>query len=77
MIAKDSVPSPAANNTYIVYKKKTVLDFEGLALDGKKKNPSAMLIFSKTRAAFSLLIDMNRSFSTRIVNSSLDIQAVH
>ena len=66
-----------SGDEYIVYEQKTVIDFDGIDIDGRKKNPSAMLIFGKTRKTFSLLIDMQRKFGYRILNASQDIQDMH
>ena len=79
VLAKQRVKQKSKKSVdeYVVYEQKTVIDFDGIDIDGRKKNPSAMLIFGKTRKTFSLLIDMQRKFGYRILRASQDIQDLH
>lgn len=53
----------------IVYKKKTVVDFEDVMLEGQIKKPTGSFLVDRTKARFNSLIKMKENFNKELVRS--------
>ena len=63
-----------ADNPNVKYKKETVIDFEGLELEGELVRPQGNLILERKRANFNPLIKLKKDFKEEINQSIGDIQ---
>ncbi len=53
----------------IIYKKKTVVDFEDVMLEGQIKKPTGSFLQDRTKAKFNTLIKMKEDFNKELVRS--------
>ncbi len=53
----------------IVYREKTVIDFEDVMLEGQIKKPSGSFLMDRTRTRFNSLINLKKDFNRELVRS--------
>jgi len=58
----------------VKYQKETVIDFEGLELEGELVRPQGNLILERKRANFNPLIRLRDTFDAEIKQSGKDIE---
>ena len=58
----------------VKYQKETIIDFEGLELEGELVRPQGNLILERKRAVFNPLIRLRQDFDTEIKESAKEIQ---
>ncbi len=58
-----------AQGNIIVYREKTVIDFEDVMLEGQIKKPSGSFLMDRTRTRFNNLINMKEDFNKELVRS--------
>ena len=58
----------------VKYKKETVIDFEGLELEGELVRPQGNLILERKRANFNPLIRLKQDFDVEIKQSAKEIE---
>ena len=58
----------------VKYKKETVIDFEGLEIEGELVRPQGNLILERKRANFNPLIRLRQDFDTEMKESSKEIE---
>ena len=58
----------------VKYKKETVIDFEGLELEGELVRPQGNLILERKRANFNPLIRLKQDFDVEIKQSGKEIE---
>ncbi len=63
-----------AESDLIIYKKRTLVDFESLQINGSKKEPNHSFIFAKKNHAFSSMLQLKRKFSHKIKQSVINVQ---
>jgi RNase P/RNase MRP subunit p29 len=62
------------NDPIVVYKKETVIDFEGLEIEGELVKPQGNLILERSQALFNPLIRLRKDFSQEMTQSVNDVQ---
>jgi hypothetical protein len=62
-------PETDAQGNIIVYREKTVIDFEDVMLEGQIKKPSGSFLMDRTRTRFNSLINMKEDFNKELVRS--------
>ena len=63
------------NDEWIIYKDKTVMDFEGDDIDGKMKRPGALFINARKKEVFKSLIRLKKVFNQRVEESAQEVQS--
>ena len=58
----------------VKYKKETVIDFEGLEIEGELVKPQGNLILERKRANFNPLIRLRGDFNMEMKESSKEIE---
>ena len=58
----------------VKYQKETVIDFEGIELEGELVRPQGNLILERKRAVFNPLIKLRQNFDTEMEQSIKEIQ---
>jgi hypothetical protein len=58
-----------AQGNVIVYREKTVIDFEDVMLEGQIKKPSGSFLMDRSRTSFNSLINMKENFNKELVRS--------
>jgi len=58
----------------VKYKKETVIDFEGLEIEGELVKPQGNLILERKRANFNPLIRLRGDFNVEMKESSKEIE---
>jgi len=58
----------------VKYKKETIIDFEGLELEGELVRPQGNLILERKRANFNPLIRLRQDFNSEMKESAKEIQ---
>jgi len=58
----------------VKYQKETIIDFEGLEIEGELVKPQGNLIIERKRANFNPLIKLKTDFNVEMTNSANDIQ---
>ncbi len=58
----------------VKYQKETVIDFEGLELEGELVRPQGNLILERKRANFNPLIRLRQNFDAEMQQSSKEIE---
>ena len=58
----------------VKYQKETVIDFEGLEIEGELVRPQGNLILERKRANFNPLIRLRQNFDTEMQQSSKEIE---
>ena len=58
----------------VKYQKETVIDFEGLELEGELVRPQGNLILERKRANFNPLIRLRQDFDAEMQQSSKEIE---
>jgi len=58
----------------VKYKKETIIDFEGLELEGELVRPQGNLILERKRANFNPLIRLRQDFDAEMKESSKEIE---
>ncbi len=53
----------------IVYRQKTVIDFEDVLLEGQIKKPSGSFLMDRTKTKFNSLINLKKDFNKELVRS--------
>lgn len=53
----------------IVYRQKTVIDFEDVMLEGQIKKPSGSFLMDRTKTKFNSLINLKKDFNKELVRS--------
>ena len=62
------------DETNIVYKKKTEIDFEGIEIEGQLIKPDGSIITERQQATFNPLIRLRTEFSVEMSNSVKEIK---
>jgi len=62
-------PETDAQGNIIVYREKTIIDFEDVMLEGQIKKPSGSFLMDRTRTRFTTLINMKKNFNKELVRS--------
>ena len=57
----------------VVYKKETIIDFEGLELEGELVKPQGGLILERQKALFNPLLTLRKDFDKEMSDSVKDI----
>jgi len=58
----------------VKYKKETIIDFEGIELEGELVRPQGNLILERKRANFNPLIRLRQDFNSEMKESAKEIQ---
>ncbi len=58
----------------VKYQKETVIDFEGLEIEGELVRPQGNLILERKRANFNPLIRLSQNFDAEMQQSSKEIE---
>ena len=58
----------------VKYKKETIIDFEGLELEGELVRPQGNLILERKRANFNPLIRLRQDFDAEMKESAKEIE---
>jgi len=58
----------------VKYQKETIIDFEGLELEGELVRPQGNLILERKRANFNPLIRLRQDFDAEMKESSKEIE---
>ncbi len=58
----------------VKYKKETIIDFEGIELEGELVRPQGNLILERKRANFNPLIRLRQNFDSEMKESAKEIQ---
>ena len=58
----------------VKYQKETIIDFEGLELEGELVRPQGNLILERKRAVFNPLIRLRQNFDAEMQESSKEIE---
>ena len=58
----------------VKYQKETVIDFEGLEIEGELVRPQGNLILERKRANFNPLIRLRQDFDAEVSESSKEIE---
>ncbi|HSA33691.1 MAG TPA: hypothetical protein P5077_08200 [bacterium] len=53
----------------IIYRSKTVIDFEDVMLEGQIKKPSGSFLMDRTKTKFNSLINLKKDFNKELVKS--------
>jgi len=53
----------------IIYRQKTVIDFEDVLLEGQIKKPSSSFLMDRTKTKFNSLINLKKDFNKELVKS--------
>jgi len=53
----------------IIYRQKTVIDFEDVLLEGQIKKPSGSFLMDRTKTKFNSLINLKKDFNKELVKS--------
>lgn len=53
----------------VVYRQKTVIDFEDVMLEGQIKKPSGSFLMDRTKTKFNSLINLKKDFNKELVKS--------
>jgi len=53
----------------IIYRQKTVIDFEDVMLEGQIKKPSGSFLMDRTKTKFNSLINLKKDFNKELVRS--------
>jgi len=61
-------------DTLIIYKEKTEIDFEGMELEGQLVKPQGALLQERSRAGFNPLIRLRTDFNLEMSNSINDVK---
>ena len=63
-----------AEEPKVKYQKETIIDFEGLELEGELVRPQGNLILERKRAVFNPLIRLRQDFDAEMKESSKEIE---
>ena len=63
-----------AEEPKVKYKKETIIDFEGIELEGELVRPQGNLILERKRANFNPLIRLRQDFDAEMKESAKEIQ---
>ena len=63
-----------AEEPKVKYQKETIIDFEGLELEGELVRPQGNLILERKRAVFNPLIRLRQNFDAEMQESSKEIE---
>ena len=63
-----------AEEPKVKYQKETVIDFEGLEIEGELVRPQGNLILERKRANFNPLIRLRQDFDAEMSESSKEIE---
>jgi len=58
-----------AEGRKVVYRQKTVIDFEDVMLEGQIKKPSGSFLMDRTKTKFNSLINLKKDFNKELVKS--------
>ena len=63
-----------AKEPKVKYKKETIIDFEGLELEGELVRPQGNLILERKRANFNPLIRLRQDFDAEMKESAKEVE---
>ena len=58
----------------VVYKKETVIDFEGIELEGELVKPQGSLVIERPKATFNPFITVRKDFDQEMMDSIKEIK---
>lgn len=58
-----------AEGRKVIYRQKTVIDFEDVMLEGQIKKPSGSFLMDRTKTKFNSLINLKKDFNKELVKS--------
>jgi len=63
-----------ADETNVIYKKKTEIDFEAVDIEGQLKKPQGSLVSEQQRAIFNPLVKIRQEWHLEMIDSVNDIE---